>query len=159
MTDPGACAGALGSWEEEALKMKIILTVFVASTLLTSCSAADIPLIGPCAASKRVGPDKVYYDLALTTVVRGLWDVDDYPIRSEDDRTNRLSRIERYRAETTSKIEDGCLRAHAEHWVDFYDSKVRKMEIGAPDPSDYERREAEKDDQRRALAQKLGVRP
>jgi hypothetical protein len=126
---------------------------------LSACGASDIPLIGPCSASKRVAPDKVYRDLALTHVVRALDRVDDYPLNSENERATRLQRIAQYRAVAVPLIADGCLRAHTDEWIGFYENKVRGMTVGGYDVSSFERQQAEKEDQRRALAEKLGVRP
>jgi hypothetical protein len=127
--------------------------------LLVTCSASDIPLVGPCAASKRIAPDKTSYDLALTRVVRDISRVDDYPLRSEEDRSARPVQIAKYRAETVPKIADSCLRAHTDEWISFYAAKVQGMAVAAVEPEGFEQREAEKADQRRALAAKLGVSP
>lgn len=138
------------------------ITLLAAAIALSACSPADILLVGPCSASKRAGPDEAYKDLALVmTIHRVGKSGDTHDIINDNVKLKKMADLREIREAWIPTIEDECLRAHASDWLAFYEDSVSRVVPSKDDSrlSDYEREQAEKEDRRHALADKLGVRP
>lgn len=141
--------------------MKRAVLLLIALTASSCSEATDALLDTPCASPKRVTAEKTYDSLALHMVVRWLPNVDRYPLMSEGDRAQRQVVIARTRAEHLPAVANVCLREHVAKWLDWHRDKVDRMEVdlGRVERDEWAENWAREEAQRRALAEKLGVRP
>lgn len=143
------------------LYLSIFTLVFLCGCSVSSFEPETWPG-SPCSEANRKGPDDAYMRLALDYVfpkLNGLTYEDATPQAVKDQHT----KIADLRTNFLPTVQDACLQIHVGEWLDYYNNEA---DILAADrlkqPSernDYDQKRKQEEDEKRALALKLGLSP